>query len=216
MRNIRWWLWLLLAAAILFLALTIKYKWQIFEDTFVNLAALNLFVQLGIFLVLLWRLPRFRRWIRDSIGEGTPIQRPRYRFILPTLFFMPFALYTLVSGAGKTVTAGDVSLIVIAPTLGGLMFVAAGSRRIRRRARIELISVAQKLIAATVLLIVFAPLLFTIDLLGGINLNSVEWSCLNVFRWACFWGSAWAFYPGVYLFLLGISDLVFALRHLRR
>lgn len=218
MRNIpRWLQYVLLVVLALLLALTIWSKWQTFEDTLVNWTSLTFFTHIGIFLVLLWRLPRFRRWIRDTIGEGAPIQRPRYRFILPALFAMPFVLYVLLSGVKESIPPViEFSPIVVAPILGGLVLTAAGSRRIRRRARIELISVAQKLIVATVLLIVFVSLFFTVDLIGGIDLNSIKWSFPNVLRWFCFWGSAWTFYTGAYLFLLGITDLVFALRHLRR
>lgn len=214
MRNVRWWLWLLLAASALFLVLTIRSEWQTIEDSLVNWSSLTFLILLGILLVL-WRIPRFRRWVRDTIGEGAPIQRPRIRFLLPTVFIIPFVLYVLLSGVKKAVPpATEFSLLVIAPTLGGLVLTAAGNRRIRRIGRIELISVAQKLITVTVLLIVFTSLFFTVDLTGGIDLNSVKWSFFNVFRWACYWGSALTFYAGAYLFLLGITDLVRALRHL--
>jgi hypothetical protein len=138
---------------------------------------------------------------------------------LARFFAVPFTIYTLFPGTKDVIPQGvGFSPIVIAPVLGGLMLTAAGNKRIKNRARIELISVAQKLIVATVLLIVFAAIFFTAYLFGlaDIELNALEWSVAGFFRWAFFWVGVWVFYPGVYLFLFGIFDLVFALRHLRR
>jgi len=202
---------------VLLLALTIRSEWHTLTTSLVNWSSLNFLVQLGIVLVLFWKVRRFRRWIMDTIGERPPIQRRWYQFLLPALFAMPFVFYVLLSGVKRSVTpVMDFSLIAIAPILGGLMLTAAGSKRIRRVVRLELISVAQKLIVATVLLIVFTALFFTLDLVGDIDPKSLEWSSMGFIRWAFFWGNVWSFYPGVYLFLLGVSDLVFTLRHLRR
>lgn len=195
----------------------VRSEWQTFKNDFGNWSFLTFLIQLtGIGLVLRTSA-RLRKWITDTIGEGPPVQRPRFRSIPPAFFAVPFAFYVLLSGIQKFSTpVTDFSLIVVAPTLGGLVLTAAGSKRIRRITRIELISVAQKLIVATVLLIIFTSLRFTLDLLGGIDLNSIKLSYLNIFRWAFFWGAAWSLYCGIFLFLFGIFDLVFALRHLRR
>jgi hypothetical protein len=177
MRNTRWWLWLLLAALAVALALTIIFRWQAFEEAFIKWSALSFFVQLGIFCVLLWKLPRFRRGTLTTIGEGAPMPRRRlYRFILPTVFALPLTFYVLLPGVNESIPqVAEFSPIVIAPVLGGLMLTAAGSKRIRRITRIELISVAQKLLVATVLFILFASLFFTSKLLGlaDINLNAL-------------------------------------------
>ncbi len=226
MRNLPQWLKIVILVVlslvlVLAFVLTIIFKWQTFEDAFGNTLALTLLVLVAIFLILLWWFPKFRKWIRDTIGEKPPIQQQRrwYQFFLPALFAIPFVFYVLLSGIKESVpSVVEFSLIAVAPTLGGLVLTAAGNRRLSRRAHIELISVAQKLILATVLLIVFASLFFTINLLEltDIELNFLDWSWSGFFYQVFFWGSVWTFYPGVFLFLLGISDLVFALRHLRR
>jgi hypothetical protein len=222
---------LILAAIIIYFALNteswwhaFKLMWQMMKNTFTNpppfdtwAPLLNVFIPLIALIILLWKIRGFRKCIKDTIGEGTPTRQRWYRFILPILIAMPFVSYVLLSGLTKSVPPViQFSLIAVSPTLGGLVLTAATNRRLRRITRIELISVAQKLIGATVLLIVFVSLFFTGDLLGGANPSSVEWSVAGFFRWAFLWGSIWTFYIGTCLFLLGISDLVLALRHLRR
>jgi hypothetical protein len=155
--------------------------------------------------------------MKNTTGENLPIRRPKYRLVLPALLAIPIILYVLLSGFKQPLTpVTDFSIIVISPTLGGLILAASGNKRIRRVVRSEFIAISQKLILATVLLIVFTSLFFTVDLLGGIDPASIKWSIINVFRWAFFWGAVSSFYPGVWLFILGIFDLVFALRHLSR
>lgn len=220
MRNRRWLrilLIIVLAVCLaLILVLIVRSEWQSLKNDLGNWPSLTFFI-MAIGIVLVIRIfTRIRRWLTATIGEGPPVQRPRFRFIPAALFAVPFTFYVLLAGIQKFSTpVTDFSLIVVAPTLGGLVLTAAGSKRIRRITRIELISVAQKLIVAAVLLIIFTSLRFTIDLLGGIDLNTIDWSIVNVIRWAFFWGAVWSLYPGIFLFLVGIFDLVFALRHLR-
>lgn len=221
MQSRRWLRILLLIVLAVCLVLVVRFEWEPLKNYFGNWSSLTLFiVAIGIALVLPLPLPvftRIRKWLADTIGEGLPVQRPRFRFIPPALFALPFTFYVLLSGVQKFSTpVTDFSLIVVAPTLGGLVLTAAGNKRIRRITRIELISVAQKLIVAAVLLIVFTSLRFSIDLIGGIDLNTIDWSIVNVIRWTFFWGAVLSFYLGISLFLVGIFDLVFALRHLRR
>jgi uncharacterized membrane protein len=201
----------LILALVIALTFTIILKWETYKDVFGDSLTLALLAQIVIFITLLRFFPKFRKWIRDTTGEKPPIQKQRrwYQFIFPTLFAIPFVLYVLLAGINESLSPViEFSLLAVAPTLGGLVLTAAGNRRLSRRAHIELISVAQKLILATVLLIAFASLFFTANL--------SESADIEFLYWASFWGSVWTFYPGAFLFLLGISDLVFALRHLRR
>jgi uncharacterized membrane protein len=216
MKNLPRWLKVVILVVLslalaLALTLTIIFKWETYKDVFGDSLTLALLAQIVIFITLLCFFPKFRKWIRDTTGEKPPIQKQRrwYQFIFPTLFAIPFVLYVLLAGINESLSPViEFSLLAVAPTLGGLVLTAAGNRRPGSRAHIELTSVAQKLILATVLLIAFAALFFTANL--------AESADIEFLYWASFWGSVWTFYPGVFLFLLGISDLVFALRHLRR
>lgn len=79
-----------------------------------------------------------------------------------------------------------------------------------------MICVAQKFIGVTILFLVFIPLIYMVDALyGGIDINSV--SLLDPMAWLrgiSFWIAAPCFYGAVFLFLLGVSDLIFALADL--
>jgi len=161
-------------------------------------------------------LAKFTQQLMSVIGERRSIRRPSYRLIIPIPLVIPFVFYLLLSGVQKSVPpALQWSIIAVAPTLGGLLLAAASNRRLRKGVHEELISVAQKLIVATVLFIFFTCLFFTVELTGGIDTSSRDLSLMGWFRGGSFWVSAAFFYGGVYLFLVAIIDLVLALRRFK-
>lgn len=191
------------------------YEW-LRRGVFDLATIIALAIAAGIILTVL-KFQKIWRQILVIIGEDTWKRRSGYRFIIPLFFSMPFVFYVLLSGRQATISSAlDFNIIIIAPTLGGLIFAGAASRRIKNVARVELISVVKKLIVATVLFILFSSLIFTIDLIGGINTQKPDYSITGIFRGVSFWTSAVFFYMGVFLFLSGITDLVLALRHLRK
>jgi hypothetical protein len=198
-----------------------KQMWQMTLDTFTNpppfstwAPVLNVLIPLIIVPIMLWKIPKLRKRIWEIIGEGKSSRPSWYRqsrFVFPFFFSIPFVFYVLSSGVTESVPPViQFSLLAIAPTLGGLVLTAA--TRLHKKERVELVSVAKKLIVATVLLIAFASLSFTSDLTGGANPSALDWSATGFFRWFLLWGSVWTFYLGIYLFLQGISDLVISLR----
>lgn len=169
-----------------------------------------------LIFIILAVFPKFTWQLLGVIGERRSIQRPSYRLSIPIPFVVPFVFYLLLSGVQKSVPPTlQWGIIAVAPTLGGLVLAGAGNRRIRKRIHDELISVAQKLIVATVLFILFTCLFFTVELTGGIDTSSLDLSLMGWFRGGSFWTSAAFFFTGAYLFLLAIIDLVLALRHVR-
>lgn len=203
---------LALILAVTFVLISLISLWKYGTANWRDLGVMTAIIVIPIVLAI---FPTLRLQMMSIIGEKRPIQRPSYRLIAPIPFVVPFVFYLLTQGVEKSIPpALQWSIIAIAPTLGGLVFAGAGNRRIKRGVYYELISVAQKLIVATVLFILFSCLFFTVELTSGIDTNSIDLSVLGWLRGGSFWLSVAFFYVGVYLFLVAIIDLVFALRRL--
>lgn len=156
--------------------------------------------------------------IKKIVGEYKHSKRSRLRWSISwylLLFLLaPFSIYLVHELSQQNVPAAQLSILAIAPTLGGLVLAAASNTRITNKTHSELIHVARKLISATLLFVFFVPFIFIVDQLGGIDINAVpNFSDLQAWlRWLYFWLAAPCFYVGVFLFILGLIDLVFALR----
>jgi len=203
---------LALILAVTFVLISLFSLWKYGNASWQDIGVMATIIAIPIALA---GFPAVRQQMMSIIGEKRSIQRPSYRLIIPIPFVIPFVFYLLTQGVEKSIPpALQWSIIAIAPTLGGLVFAGAGNRRIKRGVYYELISVAQKLIVATVLFILFTCLFFTVELTGGIDTNVLDLSLLGWFRGGSFWLSVAFFFVGVYLFLVAIIDLVFALRRL--
>ena len=175
----------------------------------------NFILWITVIFALIYKIPKLKNFLISIIGEKNSTKYKPYRIIFPLIFMIPLVFYLLL-GSSKPMPAGlEFNVIIIAPTLGGLVLAGATNSRIKKRAYNELMSVAQKLIVATVLFIIFVSLFFTVQLAGDIKTDSLDFSPMGGFRYFCFYGSVFSFYAGSLLFLLGIIDLVFALRHLK-
>ncbi|MFA4826629.1 MAG: hypothetical protein WC593_15885 [Methanoregula sp.] len=190
------------------------YEWQI-EDQF-NWALVGVILLVGLVAFSWTKWARLRR----LIGEDTSTQRTRvqslvYCYTWP-IVFVPLSIYLLTNESNQSVSpVVKFSLIAVAPTLGGLVLSAASNIKGNPKKRSELIRVAQKLISATILLILFVPFLYMVDLLKGIDVNSIDIYDVEAwFRGIYFWLGALCFFGGMLLFLWGVTDFIFALEDL--
>lgn len=209
----RYLLWLVLALVITFALIAVINWWRYGTIDWRNIGVM---IAIVLFFVVMAVFPEFTGQLMSVIGERRSIRRPSYRLIIPIPFVIPFVFYLLLSGVQKSVPPTlQWSIIAVAPILGGLVLAGASNRRIKKGAHDELISVAQKLIVATVFFILFTCFFFTVEITGGIDTSLVDLSLMGWFRGVSFWISAAFFYAGVYLFLVAIIDLVLVLKRLR-
>jgi hypothetical protein len=180
-------------------------------------------IGIGVFSVLYILLRPFAKIIlraANIIGEDKDSikTRPAWRLfvVIPISFILIF--YILLGDAQIAVPSTlQFNIIIVSSTLGGLVLAAATISRGKRAKRRELISVAQKLIMATLLFIFFTGLIFIVELIGGIDPDSFEFTNpVNWFRGVCFWSALASCYGGLSLFSLGIIDLVIALTRMRK
>lgn len=191
------------------------YQWRVTGQF--SWPTLMVVLEMGIGRFLWLRFPSLKK----GIGEGKSKTRPRYRYwvnlFLYLLFSVPFSLYVLKS-LGPTQPFSNVenlSVIGISLALAGLSFAASSIPPITSRTRVEFVCVAQKFVAVTFLSLIFIPSISMVDALHGIDINSTAF--LNSTAWwrgTFFWIAATCFYSAVFLFLLGVSDLIFALSDL--
>jgi len=168
-----------------------------------------------IFSILRAKSQRFKSVVQrvlNLIGEDR--DRPAWHFPLVSFMILVLVFYILLGDSrvlldGSRVIVPPVlqfNIIIVSATLGGLVLTAATIPRDKRGEYRELLSVAQKLIVATILFVFSTALLFFSELTTTIN-----W-LYNI----CFWLTALCFFPGVILFALGIIDLIIALSHMRQ
>jgi hypothetical protein len=131
--------------------------------------------------------------------------------ILATLF----ALYVLIPNPKVSIPPVlQFNIIVTSATLGGLVLAGASNRRISHQTHNKFISVAKKLIYATILFLVFTVIIFWIDSTGGVDPNIKDFSKEGVTRGVFFYGGAISFYIGIFLFSIALIDLALALRNI--
>lgn len=160
--------------------------------------------------------------MRKLVGEEPRIKRSKLRTLLYcgliVLVLAPFTIYVLTESnqifneKNQLTPMAQLSIIAIAPVLGGLVLTAASNFKRYSEKRLGLISVAKKLISSTVLLIFFVIFMFTVNRLHGIDPYSFQWNDLVAwFRGIYFWLAIPCVYGSIILFLFGIMDLVYVL-----
>jgi len=128
-----------------------------------------------------------------------------------------FALYVLIPNPQVALPAGlQFNVIIISATLGGLVLAGASNHRITDETHDRLMSVAQKLIASTLLFLIFTVFLFWVDFAGGINVNAFDLSGEGIMRGILFYSGAISFYVGIFLFSLSLIDLALTLGQIRK
>jgi hypothetical protein len=200
----------ILATGILLLMLLVAVDW--FSDhqlESVRLIAISAVAILFVVLTLSQTLRRKAIRTLNLVGEDEKSikTRPAWHFLLVSFMSFIACFYILLGDSQVTVSPVlQFNIIIVSSTLGGLVLAAATISRINRAKRRELLSVAQKLIVATILFIFVTVLLFLCELA-----TTISW-----FYNICFWLTVICFFPGVTLFALGITDLVIALSHVRQ
>jgi len=210
-------LWAKILIAILLIIFLVVFDW-ISEGHF-ELSNLTLILGFVTFFILLYALPSFRRWILNIIGEDdNSIKERSWRFLVALVISFIFFFYILSGDTQVAVPSTlQFNIIIVSATLGGLVLAAGAISRGKRARRRELLSVAQKLIMATLLFVFFTALFFIVELIGGIDPDSFELTnSLNWFRGACFWSGFASLFAGGILFSLGIIDLVIVLTRMRQ
>jgi hypothetical protein len=140
------------------------------------------------------------------------------RYPLASILMVFFAIYTIFPTSSTVVlpSAIQFNIIVMSSTLGGLVLAGASNRRVTMRVYRELMSVAQKLIISTILLLVFAVTMFWVEATGGIDTHIHDFSREGIARGILFYASAVIFYVGVFMFSIGLIDLALCLEHIRK
>jgi len=206
---------LIATVATLLIALLVVIDWQTKEQF--DLFSLIALTGTLVFFIVLVISQSFRRAIITIAGEDTELIKSSWRYLLSIPITFILSWYILLSGkAIETPPVLQFNIIIVSSALGGLVLAAATIPKVRDIGYSELLSVAQKLIVATILFVLSACLLFLIDLVGGIEPGSVELTSAN--WWVsniCFWLTVLCYFPGIALFSLGIIDLVTALTHMR-
>jgi len=140
----------------------------------------------------------------------------KIRSVFALVISLPFSFYILLNGVVKpTSPVLQFTIITVSATLGGLVLTSANNRRVNRRTHEKLIKVAQKMIVSAVFFIIIVSLLFMVDFMGGIDTHHWDFSVIGLTRGLSFWAAGIGFYLGVFLFLMGLLDLVVVLKDLR-
>ena len=203
--------------AIFLIVSLVVTEWGHVEPT--RLIAISVVI---IFSILLAVFQPFRKRVLrvlNVIGEDKDSikKRPPWLFLLVPFILFIVCFYILLGDSQVAVPSTlQFNIIIVSATLGGLVLATATISRVKRAKRRELLSVAQKLIVATILFVFTTALLFLVELLGGIDANSFEWTTKGLFRGIFFWATVICFFSGVILFSFGIIDLILALSHMRR
>ena len=142
---------------------------------------------------------------------GLFLDRDTVRFLLWVLFFAPLALYHIRSGTLlDRPWALDLGTVTAAAMLGGLTLNAGLSLRGPKGQ--EVVKVAQKFIWVVILMIMFPPALYFVELMGNIDLSAFEPGVLGSWvRAFFFFVGASAFYLGISLFICALVDLAYAI-----
>jgi hypothetical protein len=211
--------WIIITVTLLSVALVVA-DWLM--RGYVQLSSLVIMAAFLLSLILYLNMPLFREKVANIlniIGEDEKVisNRPMWYFLLVPILILVFSFYVLLGNAQITIPPVlQFNIIIVSSTLGGLVLAAATIPRVRNDAYRELLSVAQKLIVATILFVLATALLFLVELLGGIEANSFEWTTRGLFRAVFFWATVICFFPGIILFSLGVIDLILVLSRMRR
>ena len=101
-------------------------------------------------------------------------------------------------------------IVAVAAALGGLVLNAGvGLKGPKKK---ELVQVAQKFIVVVVLMIIFLPAFYFVELMGPIDIESFEPGSPEAWvRGLFFWIGALSFLGGIGLFIIALVDLVYAM-----
>ena len=143
--------------------------------------------------------------------------RPKVRGLCWVVFFPGICAYILSSDSiGDIPGTLGFGVATIAAALGGLVLNAGLSSSVSCESlRQEFIAVAQKFIVVVILGIIFPPIVWFVDFLGGVDIASFEpgnpsWWML----WPLLLFGMFSFFAGVSIFIVALVDLVYAMMRL--
>ena len=149
------------------------------------------------------------RWLRCVLSAST--DRWAVRLVCWVVFFLPLAFY-LLRGWDRLLDrpqALDVGIVAISAALGGLVLNAGLGLTSPKRE--EVVLVAQEFIGVVILMILFVPSLFYLEL-TAIDISSFKPGSLDAWVELFFFSvAAICFYGGVSLFIFALVDLAFAM-----
>ncbi|APV45352.1 hypothetical protein Dform_02043 [Dehalogenimonas formicexedens] len=197
---------------VLIIALSIVFliKFFIDYDQIQNFPApaIVLFIELSAIVLLFGKSQQFRNIIGESDWEQLS-----WRVTISAFIFLTFSIYLILNDELNTFSSG---FFLIAPTIGAIISTISSNARLNPQTQEELINASKKLILSTVLLLIAVPSLYFIDnsSLNGINLYQFAFDSKAITRFFFFWITGTPlFYGGLFLFSLGIIDLVWAFRY---
>ena len=150
-------------------------------------------------------------WLRDFLEA--PFHQWMTRVVCWFLFLFPLTVYTLI-GRHDWVDRPqvlDVGVVTVSAALGGLVL-NAGVRLTCAKKKKETVYVALKFIAVVILMTIFLPSLYIVELIDDFRANSPELN--SVEAWGSgffFWIAGISFYGGISFFIIALVDLVFVM-----
>jgi hypothetical protein len=217
--KLRWGLFLAILVFEILVILMTNLKWKEFQWSWIYV-----FLVVDVICACIIFIPRRLQaglitWTKKAIkliGVDKLDELANLRSLVIIIISLPFSFYVLLGGiTEQTSPVLQFTIIAVSTTLGGLVLTSANNRRIKRKTHDKLVKVAQKMIVAAVCFIIVVPLLFMVDLTGGIDVNHWDMSTLGWIRGVSFWLAGIGFYIGIFLFLIGALDLILTMRDLR-
>lgn len=182
-----------------------------------HIPAIVIIAVIIVIAILVLLLRKYRRQVFGKLGVEKHYLVTSARFFVAVILATLFALYVLIPNPKVTLPSGlQFNVIAISAILGGLVLAGASNQRITDKTHDKLMSVAQMLIAATILLLIFTGLFFWVESTGGIDTNTPDYSREGILRAVFFYSAAISFYAGIFLFSLALIDLALTLRHIKK
>jgi hypothetical protein len=189
------------------------YYYRTELKTLIQWPTIPIILMVGIVMFLL-RFSTFQGIVGENKTKKRSGLRILFNFLLFIIFFIPVTIYYIGSLATKTLQPVEqISFIAIGLAFSGISFGAASISDITSRSKNELICAAKKFVLVTILFIIFIPLLNLLNqpLFKDINIYSIDLTDVEAWlRGITFYLTVFSFYGGELLFILGITDLIYA------
>ena len=125
------------------------------------------------------------------------------------ILFAPLSVYYLHGASQSTARPQslDLGIITVSAVLGGLVLNAGSNLKGGNK---EAIQVAQKFILVVVLMTIFLPSIYAVEIMGGIKMWSFESTRAGWSRGFMFLIATLTFYGSIIFFIIALVDLVYA------
>ena len=125
------------------------------------------------------------------------------------ILFAPLSVYYLRDASQLIALPKslDLGIIAVPAVLSGLVLSAGSNLKGGNK---EAIQVVQKFILVIVLITIFLPTIYAVEIMGGIRIWSFEFTQAGWSRGSMFLIASLAFYGSIIFFIIALVDLVFA------